>query len=118
MRRQHITRVVPADDRVLREQYGELIDRLGNPEVVETAGNVYCFRGNDLCQWITEEPPMGGGLSLQDMEIAYRRGHFTLQEYMGFYMGLGVSLSHFLTTFGERLGLKVWHEADVAEDDG
>jgi len=99
-------RIVPHDDATLVERYGRLMDYLGWPEVVEMPNDKYYFRANGLCRWLIEDPPMGGGVSLQDMAIAQSRGQFTLKEWTEFYVGIGYPLDGFLDIFAD----KIWPE--------
>lgn len=95
-----IRRIVPKDDVTLLEHYGDLITiQPASVMIIEDERGVYRFAQNQLYCWLLEN----GEVDLNSMCIAYQMGHFTLEEYMEFYRGIGYSLSGFEEIFGDVL---------------
>lgn len=91
-------RILPKDDPVLLEHYGDFV-RLFPDAVFVAVDGVYRFQKKKLACWL------GDHVSLNDMIAAYQRGAFPLEEYMQFYQDIGYSLCGFadISAFGDFL---------------
>lgn len=94
-----VKRMIPHDDPVIVEHYADLLKtQPADVAIIETDDGVYRFQEDKLIRWTCDH-----GVSLNDMCVAFQRGHFSLEEYMRYYRGLGYSLSGFAEVFGDHL---------------
>lgn len=96
-------RPVLRTDRTLVNHYADVLQVFPDAEFVMD-GKVLRFRPKGIVNWLLNDVRSGGaGVDLNEMAKAYQLGHFSMDEYMEFYQGIGYSVSGFLDIFHEEV---------------
>ena len=101
-------KIVPKTDKVLNDSYGDLMEYLDWPPVIERAG-VYRFKGKAVP---LEIQAFTYFKIFNHLAYCWRVGRISLQEWMQFYIDTECSLSSFLDVFARR----IWPEDEEDEE--
>ena len=90
-------RIVPRDDKILQEEYFDLMEMVQDHEVIEDKAGTYRWKPNKLMEHLYENHPNQMNSLVRD----YHNGKFTTEEFMRFYRDTGYSLSGYEEVWGE-----------------
>lgn len=101
-------KIVPKDDFSLNQYYGDLMEYLDWPPVIEREG-VYRFKGKALA---LEVRAFTKYKIFNHLAYCWQIGRLPLREWMQFYIDTETSLSGFLDIFQD----KIWPEEENEDD--